>query len=172
MNKQITHITNPKNFKPMVTTFSQVKQIVKEKPFFILSFTGENVSNYSQEICLEDCQDLPTEWGDYQYGYLYLYRTKEELIQEILRELRNLDLTEGSDDTYFDYNPDTYQGIITASILVGIFWDSVKPEIESKLKTYQEWIEDAAEYFEPIDEYSDISIAIDTAHHLLEALIG
>lgn len=166
-----THITNPKNFKPMVTTFNQVKQIVKENPFFILSFTGENVSNYSQEICLENCQDLPTELEDYQYGYLYLYRTKEELIQETMRELRNLDLTEGSDDTYFDYNPDTYQGIITASILANI-WDSVKPEIESKLQTYQEWIEDAMEYFEPIEEYNDINIAIDTAHHLLEALLG
>ena len=172
MNKPIlTHITNPKNFKPMVTTFNQVKQIVKENPFFILSFTGENVSNYSQEICLEDCQDLSAELGDYQYGYLYLYGTKEELIKEIMRELRNLDLTEGSDDTYFDYNPDTYQGIITASILVDT-WESVKPEIESKLKAYQEWLEAAEEYFEPIEEYNDINIAIDNAHHLLETLLG
>lgn len=172
MNKPIlTHITNPKNFKPMVTTFNQVKQIVKENPFFILSFTGENVSNYSQVYCLEDCQDLPTELRDYQYGYLYLYRTKEELIKEIIWKLRNLDLTEGFDDTYLDYNPDTYQGIITASILVDT-WDSVKPEIESKLKTYQEWLEAAEGYFGPIKEYNDINTAIDNAHHLLEALLG
>lgn len=155
----------------MVTRFNQVKQIVKENPFFILSLTGENVSNYSQVICLEDCYNLPTELEDYQYGYLYLYRTKEELIQEIMRELRNLDLTEGSDDTYFDYNPDTYQGIVTASILVDT-WDSVKPEIESKLKTYQEWLEAAEGYFEPIEKYNDINIAIDTAHYTLEALLG
>lgn len=171
MNKPIlTHITNPKNFKLMVTTFNQVKQIVKENPFFILSLTGENVNNYSQEIYLEDCQDLPTGLGDYQYGYLYLYGTKEELIKEIIRELRNLDLTEGSGDTYFDYNPDTYQGIITASILVDT-WDSVKPEIESKLKTYWGWIEAAEGYFESIEEYNNINIAIDNAHHILEALL-
>ena len=149
-------------------TFKNVKNEIKKNPYFLLSYTGENQKGYSQEYALDEIEDIPIAIQDYKYGFIYTYSDKESLIQEILRELKNLDLTEGADDTYYDYNPDTYQSIITGSILAGI-WESVKPEIESRLQKYWEWVHETDA--EEISEYSDINDAIDNAHHYLQSIL-
>ena len=106
-------------------TFKELKkETLSNNPWFLLSYTGEEPKDYIEEVELDSIEDLPLALTDYQYGYIYIYQDRDALVQEIYRLVQELDLTKGSDDQYYDYNPDTYQMVITGAIYVGI-WDDI-----------------------------------------------
>lgn len=150
-------------------TFKELKkETLNNNPWFLLSYTGEGPKDYIEEVELDSIEDLPLALTDYQYGYIYIYQDRDALVQEIYRLVQELDLTEGSDDQYYDYNPDTYQMVITGAIYAGI-WDDIKPLMEEKLRIYQGAL--LTEDVEEIEEYSDINDAIDNAHHYIEDIL-
>ena len=151
-------------------TFKELKKetLSNNNLWFLLSYTGEEPKDYIEEVELDSIEDLPLALTDYQYGYIYIYQDRDALVQEIYRLVQELDLTAGSDDQYYDYNPDTYQMVITGAIYAGI-WDDIKPLMEEKLRIYQGAL--LTGDVEEIEEYSDINEAIDNAHHYIEAII-
>lgn len=144
------------------------KETLSNNPWFLLSYTGEEPKYYIEEVELDSIEDLPLALTDYQYGYIYIYQDRDALVQEIYRLVQELDLTKGSDDQYYDYNPDTYQMVITGAIYVGI-WDDIKPLMEEKLRIYQGAL--LTEEVEEMEEYSDINDAIDNALHYIDAIL-
>lgn len=150
-------------------TFKELKkETLSNNPWLLLSYTGEEPKDYIKEVELDSIEDLPLALTDYQYGYIYIYKDRDALVQEIYRLVQELDLTKGSDDQYYDYNPDTYQMVITGAIYIGI-WDDIKPLMEEKLRIYQGALLIGS--VEEVEEYSDINDAIDNAFHYIEAIL-
>lgn len=150
-------------------TFKELKkETLSNNPWFLLSYTGKEPKDYIKVVELDSIEDLPLALTDYQYGYIYIYQDRDALVQEIYRLVQELDLTKGSDDQYYDYNPDTYQMVITGAIYVGI-WDDIKSLMEEKLRIYQVAL--LIEGIEKMEEYSDINDAIDNAFQYIEAFL-
>lgn len=86
----------------------------------LLDYMGEYNTTHANHISQTD---RPLLW-------LYTFNTHQDLYQNILLNLDALDLTEGADDTFFDYNPANLE-----TILYGLYQCQQEFDITQAIQT-------------------------------------
>lgn len=114
-----------------------VKQINATDPVtaIIPSYTAEFlVSSTVQRI------ELQTE---NQYCWFYIFTNQESFTQAIAHNLYCLDLTEGADDQFYDYNPSIFESLLyAADQLPALDKARLYNDLIAKVQDFQEWAND------------------------------
>lgn len=129
----------------------QSKKLIQEYPFYLISFQGENIlENFNNTFKV----NKPLS----ELYYLYTYDSEELLIKDLLLQLSQLNLLEGNDDQFFDYNPDNLETIFNGSKLL------------TNKSQQQEILQKLAKLIETFYEESDNQEMIDIAKFYLPIL--
>ena len=86
--------------------------------------------------------------------WVYTYADKESLELDLMEILNQMDLLEGGDDQYFDYNVDELDMVLYGATLI-LEQEKYKPLILQKLEHYHDNF-DEEEHAEIIDYYIDL----------------
>lgn len=140
-----------KNFKkPTNYENNQRKTIQEINPrisILFKSFQGENIlENFNNTFQVKESLT--------ESYYLYTYDSEELLIKDLLLQLSQLNLLEGNDDQFFDYNPDNLETIFNGSKLLTN--KSQQQEILQKLAKLIETFYEESDNQEMIDTLSSI----------------
>lgn len=118
---------------------------------FIISFQGENIlENFNNTFQVKESLT--------ESYYLYTYDSEELLIKDLLLQLSQLNLLEGNDDQFFDYNPDNLETIFNGSKLLTN--KSQQQEILQKLAKLIETFYEESDNQEMIDIYAKFYLPI------------
>lgn len=129
----------------------QSKKLIQEYPFFLISFQGENIlENFNNTFQVKESLT--------ESYYLYTYDSEELLIKDLLLQLSQLNLLEGNDDQFFDYNPDNLETIFNGSKLLTN--KSQQQEILQKLAKLIETFYEESDNQEMIDIYAKFYLPI------------
>lgn len=129
----------------------QSKKLIQEYPFFLFSFQGENIlENFNNTFQVKESLT--------ESYYLYTYNSEELLIKDLLLQLSQLNLLEGNDDQFFDYNPDNLETIFNGSKLLTN--KSQQQEILQKLAKLIETFYEESDNQEMIDIYAKFYLPI------------
>ena len=128
----------------------QSKKLIQEYPFY-LSSQGENIlENFNNTFQVKESLT--------ESYYLYTYDSEELLIKDLLLQLSQLNLLEGNDDQFFDYNPDNLETIFNGSKLLTN--KSQQQEILQKLAKLIETFYEESDNQEMIDIYAKFYLPI------------
>lgn len=126
----------------------QSKKLIQE---FLISFQGENIlENFNNTFQVKESLT--------ESYYLYTYDSEELLIKDLLLQLSQLNLLEGNDDQFFDYNPDNLETIFNGSKLLTN--KSQQQEILQKLAKLIETFYEESDNQEMIDIYAKFYLPI------------
>ena len=129
----------------------QSKKLIQEYPFSLISFQGENIlENFNNTFQVKESLT--------ESYYLYTYDSEELLIKDLLLQLSQLNLLEGNDDQFFDYNPDNLETIFNGSKLLTN--KSQQQEILQKLAKLIETFYEESDNQEMIDIYAKFYLPI------------
>lgn len=117
----------------------------------LISFQGENIlENFNNTFQVKESLT--------ESYYLYTYDSEELLIKDLLLQLSQLNLLEGNDDQFFDYNPDNLETIFNGSKLLTN--KSQQQEILQKLAKLIETFYEESDNQEMIDIYAKFYLPI------------
>lgn len=129
----------------------QSKKLIQEYPFYLISFQGENIlENFNNTFKVN--KPLSESY------YLYTYDSEELLTKDLLLQLSQLNLLEGNDDQFFDYNPDNLETIFNGSKLLTNKFQ--QQEILQKLAKLIETFYEESDNQEMIDIYAKFYLPI------------
>lgn len=145
-----------------IKTAQELKEILKNYPHFTISIMGDfqtpNVKeNLAVELYKEDGSPMDTqsyllsEFIGTDNLMIHLYSNSFSLELDLNLNLGNLDLSEGNDGQYFDYNPDTLNAILLSIVNLGKQAEYY-PRILNLLSNYQLVLEQEDEW-EEIEYY-------------------
>ena len=118
---------------------------------YLISFQGENIlENFNNTFQVKESLT--------ESYYLYTYDSEELLIKDLLLQLSQLNLLEGNDDQFFDYNPDNLETIFNGSKLLTN--KSQQQEILQKLAKLIETFYEESDNQEMIDIYAKFYLSI------------
>lgn len=127
----------------------QSKKLIQE--YHLISFQGENIlENFNNTFQVKESLT--------ESYYLYTYDSEELLIKDLLLQLSQLNLLEGNDDQFFDYNPDNLETIFNGSKLLTN--KSQQQEILQKLAKLIETFYKESDNQEMIDIYAKFYLPI------------
>lgn len=125
----------------------QSKKLIQE----LISFQGENIlENFNNTFQVKESLT--------ESYYLYTYDSEELLIKDLLLQLSQLNLLEGNDDQFFDYNPDNLETIFNGSKLLTNKFQ--QQEILQKLAKLIETFYEESDNQEMIDIYAKFYLPI------------
>ena len=129
----------------------QSKKLIQEYPFYLISFQGENIlENFNNTLQVKESLT--------ESYYLYTYDSEELLTKDLLLQLSQLNLLEGNDDQFFDYNPDNLETIFNGSKLLTNKFQ--QQEILQKLAKLIETFYEESDNQEMIDIYAKFYLPI------------
>lgn len=129
----------------------QSKKLIQEYQFYLISFQGENIlENFNNTFQVKESLT--------ESYYLYTYDSEELLIKDLLLQLSQLNLLEGNDDQFFDYNPDNLETIFNGSKLLTNKFQ--QQEILQKLAKLIETFYEESDNQEMIDIYAKFYLPI------------
>lgn len=127
----------------------QSKKLIQE--YLLISFQGENIlENFNNTFQVKESLT--------ESYYPYTYDSEELLIKDLLLQLSQLNLLEGNDDQFFDYNPDNLETIFNGSKLPTN--KSQQQEILQKLAKLIETFYEESDNQEMIDIYAKFYLPI------------
>lgn len=138
---------------------SILASILVQNPFHIVSIQGQMPMSHAQNVYdFEIAEDDP-HYEDmvnnaYDMLWVYTYADKESLELDLMEILNQMDLLEGDDDQYFDYNVDELDMVLYGATLI-LEQEKYKPLILQKLQDYQDNF-DEEEHAEIIDYYINL----------------
>lgn len=139
-------------------TTSALASILAQNPYHIISIQGQMPMSHAQNTYdIEIAEDDP-HYADMVNNiadvlWVYTYADKESLELDLIDILNQMDLLEGDDDQYFDYNIDELDMVLYGATLI-LEQEKYKPLILQKLQDYQDNF-DEEEHAEEIDYYTD-----------------
>lgn len=140
-----------KNFKKPTNYENNQRKTIQEYPFYLISFQGENIlENFNNTLQVKESLT--------ESYYLYTYDSEELLTKDLLLQLSQLNLLEGNDDQFFDYNPDNLETIFNGSKLPTN--KSQQQEILQKLAKLIETFYEESDNQEMIDIYAKFYLPI------------
>lgn len=154
---------------------STLASIMVQNPFHIVSLQGQMPMSHAQnvydfEIAEDDphYKDMVNNFADMLW--VYTYADKESLELDLREILNQMDLLEGCDDQYFDYNVDELDMVLYGATLI-LEQEKYKPLILQKLQDYQDNF-DEEEHAEIIDYYIDFLEEPETLYKYAEQTIN
>ena len=130
----------------------QSEKLIQEYPFYLISFQGENILENFNNAFFKVYKPLSESY------YLYTYDSEELLTKDLLLQLSQLNLLEGNDDQFFDYNPDNLETIFNGSKLLTN--KSQQQEILQKLAKLIETFYEESDNQKMIDVYAKFYLPI------------
>ena len=110
---------------------------------------------------------------DHLLFWLYTFNTYQDLYQSILLNLLKLDLTAGSDDTFFDYNPANLETILYGLYQCQQEFD-ITQAIQSLIKIFEHYWDARNNHQLEISEldtyYTDMLSLIDTQNNKITSI--
>lgn len=124
-------------------------KLIQEYPFHLISHQGENIlENFNNSFIVSSTETY----------YLYIYESEESLTKDLQLQLSHLNLLEGNDDQFFDYNPDNLETLINGTKLLTN--QNPKQEILLKLFKLIETFYEESDNEEMIDIYANFYLHI------------
>lgn len=143
----------------IIKTDQELKAIMAANKFHTFDYlydgfgTSDNIETLEIAIPRANC---PIDTID---CYISLYPTYEQFWEDIRNNFLDLDLTEGGDDQYYDYNPSCLDAIVYAIPLLNPeHQDYIITGFKTKLKSF---IEDEDEDEDMIQQYQSVYDALE-----------
>lgn len=147
-----------------ITSSQKLKELITSNPnLHTISRQGECVMEnayleYDFDIDESDPNYRELDNNSLSMGFLYIYDNEEDLTTDLNNILLDLDLIEGCDDQYYDYNPDALEMVIYGAYVSGQT-DNYAPLIRQKCQKYLTDFDALPEDEQPefMDEYKNLA---------------
>ena len=123
----------------IIKTDQELKALIAANKFHTFSYTCDGYGTSDDIESIEISIPLANSNIDYFDCYISLYLTYEAFWKDIRNNFLELDLTEGGDDQYYDYNPSCLEAILYAIPLLNAeHQDYIITGLKTKLKSFTE----------------------------------